>query len=177
MVFKKLSGTDKIYIGAGDSSLSFYPDILVIGDEVQVRSLNEDMILAVYGNVCVIDTSDEIALRLHNYTDEVTTVAMDFSLNHGSAPYDDEPIAKIQAETVDVGSNVYNYGLLNFFVDNGTSLVEKFSIDGQNSLFKFVLDTENLEITDAGSASATEQDWIEVEVGGNTGYIRVHASK
>lgn len=39
------------------------------------------------------------------------------------------------------------------------------------------LATEALEIVDAGSASATEQDWIEVEVGGVTGYIRVFATK
>ena len=37
--------------------------------------------------------------------------------------------------------------------------------------------TEDVRIVDAGSASATEQDWIEVKVGGNTGYIRVYASK
>ena len=39
------------------------------------------------------------------------------------------------------------------------------------------LSTEDLEIVDAGSASATEQDWIEVEVGGVQGYIRVYATK
>lgn len=39
------------------------------------------------------------------------------------------------------------------------------------------LATEDLEIVDAGSTGATEQDWIEVEVGGVTGYIRVYATK
>ena len=39
------------------------------------------------------------------------------------------------------------------------------------------LSTEDLEIIDAGSTDATEQDWIEVEVGGNVGYIRVFAAK
>ncbi|KKM03805.1 hypothetical protein LCGC14_1770760 [marine sediment metagenome] len=37
--------------------------------------------------------------------------------------------------------------------------------------------TEEITIVDAGSTSATEQDWIEVTVGGNTGYIRVFAAK
>ena len=37
--------------------------------------------------------------------------------------------------------------------------------------------TEDLIFTDAGSTSATEQDWIEVTVGGTTGYIRVYATK
>lgn len=37
--------------------------------------------------------------------------------------------------------------------------------------------TESVAISDAGSVSATEQDWIEVSVGGVTGYIRVFATK
>jgi hypothetical protein len=39
------------------------------------------------------------------------------------------------------------------------------------------LTTEDLEIVDAGSVGATQQDWIEVNVGGNQGYIHVHAAK
>lgn len=35
----------------------------------------------------------------------------------------------------------------------------------------------NTEYTDAGSAAATEQAWIEVEVDGAPGYIRVYAAK
>jgi len=46
-----------------------------------------------------------------------------------------------------------------------------------NSKVDIDLGTEDLEIVDAGSASASEQDWIEVEVGGNQGYIRVFAAK
>ena len=38
------------------------------------------------------------------------------------------------------------------------------------------LATEDLEVVDAGSAGATEQDWIQVEVGGNIGYIRVFST-
>jgi len=37
--------------------------------------------------------------------------------------------------------------------------------------------TEDLEFIDAGSTSASEQDWVQVEVGGNVGYLRVFASK
>lgn len=37
--------------------------------------------------------------------------------------------------------------------------------------------TENLQMLDAGSTNATEQDWVEVKVGGTFGYIRVHSSK
>jgi hypothetical protein len=39
------------------------------------------------------------------------------------------------------------------------------------------LATEDLDIVDAGSVDATEQDWIEVNVGGNQGYIRVFTTK
>ena len=39
------------------------------------------------------------------------------------------------------------------------------------------LATEDFEVVDAGSAAATEQDWIEVEIGGVQGYIRVYAAK
>ncbi|RLG37684.1 MAG: hypothetical protein DRN91_04740, partial [Candidatus Alkanophagales archaeon] len=46
-----------------------------------------------------------------------------------------------------------------------------------NGILCIGLPTENLEIIDAGSAGATEQDWIQIEIGGNTGYIRVHAAK
>lgn len=42
---------------------------------------------------------------------------------------------------------------------------------------QFDLSTEDVVFVDAGSAGATEQDWIEVTVGGVTGYIRVYATK
>lgn len=37
--------------------------------------------------------------------------------------------------------------------------------------------TETFKLVDAGSAGATEQDWVQVQVGGNTGYVRVYATK
>ena len=39
------------------------------------------------------------------------------------------------------------------------------------------LATEDLALIDAGSAAATEQDWIEVTVGGNIGYHHIFAAK
>ena len=41
---------------------------------------------------------------------------------------------------------------------------------------RFGTPTENFDIVDAGSAGATEQDWVEVRVGGVTGYLRVFAT-
>jgi hypothetical protein len=49
--------------------------------------------------------------------------------------------------------------------------------DSPSSLLELNFATENLELVNAGSKDATEQDWIEVEIGGNTGYIRVHTGK
>ncbi len=46
-----------------------------------------------------------------------------------------------------------------------------------NSKIDISLATEDLEIVDAGSVSATQQDWIEVEVNGVQGYIHVFAAK
>lgn len=46
-----------------------------------------------------------------------------------------------------------------------------------SSLLELGFATETLEFVDAGSSGATEQDWVEVEVNGVVGYIRVYASK
>lgn len=46
-----------------------------------------------------------------------------------------------------------------------------------NGILDIGLATEDAAIVDAGSTGATEQDWIEVTVGGVTGYIRVFATK
>lgn len=50
-----------------------------------------------------------------------------------------------------------------------------FNANGSVTMGEF--STEALVWADAGSVAATEQDWIEVTVGGNTGYVRVYASK
>lgn len=39
------------------------------------------------------------------------------------------------------------------------------------------LPTASLKVVDAGSAGATEQAWVEVEVDGVTGYLRVYAAQ
>lgn len=77
----------------------------------------------------------------------------------------------------------------------GTEAVKAMHIDGSNQNVRVLqklkigadadpanpldiaLATEDFDIVDAGSTAATEQDWIEVLVGGNTGYIRVYATK
>jgi len=44
------------------------------------------------------------------------------------------------------------------------------------SLTEWNMATENIEFVDVGSDGATQQDWIQVEIGGNTGYIHVYAA-
>jgi len=75
------------------------------------------------------------------------------------------------------------YGILN--IDGTTPSGIKLQTDGTNRLIIYNggniafpgFSTEELRLVDSGSAAATEQDWIEVTVGGNTGYIRVFAAK
>ena len=45
------------------------------------------------------------------------------------------------------------------------------------SLLHLGTPTEDFEVVDGGSAGATEQDWVQVEIGGVVGYIRVFATK
>lgn len=61
-------------------------------------------------------------------------------------------------------------------MDLGTGYVG-FGTVTPGSLTEWNFATEDLEFVDAGSAGATAQDWIEVQVGGNTGYIRVYNAK
>ena len=63
--------------------------------------------------------------------------------------------------------------LLMVFADSGKIGIGKMP----NSALDINLTTEDLEFVNAGSAGATELDWIQVEVGGATGYIRVYAAK
>jgi hypothetical protein len=74
-----------------------------------------------------------------------------------------------------------NAQMVRWVMDNASSSQPVLRIDNDGTGASIVLTggawTEKLEIFDAGSTSATEQDWIEVEVEGVTGYIRVYASK
>jgi len=60
-------------------------------------------------------------------------------------------------------------------------MMDKDGLVGLNKAPSYKLDidlaTEDFAIEDAGSAAATEQDWLQVRVGGNVGYIRVFAAK
>jgi hypothetical protein len=60
------------------------------------------------------------------------------------------------------------------FAASGQVGIGKTPIDG---VLDINLTTEDFAVVDAGSTGATAQDWIEVKIGGNTGYIRVYATK
>jgi len=51
------------------------------------------------------------------------------------------------------------------------------TLEAHERLLIWLLATEDVELIDAGSAGASNQDWVEIEVGGNTGYIRIFSSK
>jgi hypothetical protein len=51
------------------------------------------------------------------------------------------------------------------------------TLEARERLLTWGLATEDFGLVDAGSAGATQQDWVECTVGGNTGYIRIYASE
>jgi hypothetical protein len=72
--------------------------------------------------------------------------------------------------------------------DSGTGLANILTMDmgtgavgikkvAANGVLDINLATEDFSIGDAGSTGATEQDWVEVTVGGITGYIHIFAAK
>jgi len=99
---------------------------------------------------------------------------------------------RIYPGTVGTGSITTLYGLYIDNVNAGTTNYAVYSAGGQsyhagnigigmlptaNGVLCLGLPTENLEFIDAGSAGATQQDWVEVEVGGVQGYLHVYAAK
>tara|TARA_R110002020_G_scaffold186169_1_gene384133 strand:- start:2890 stop:4425 length:1536 start_codon:yes stop_codon:yes gene_type:complete len=71
--------------------------------------------------------------------------------------------------------NIFRVDAANDRIGIGTALPsEKLHVAGKQ---QWDLSTENIRIDDAGSTAATEQDWVEVSVGGVTGYIRIYATK
>lgn len=95
-----------------------------------------------------------------------------------------KPKGGIWLRETSIGSYMY-FGTSNAYVtgitNNGLVMDPSGNIGiGTNvpgSLMEWNFATEDLEFVDAGSTSATEQDWIEVQVAGNTGYVRVYATK
>lgn len=95
----------------------------------------------------------------------------------------------VTPDTSDTGSGIYNFDSAKKSGTSSTSLssnenilslrnsgVTKVTFKENGAMYN-ALTTESFKLVDAGSTGATEQDWIEVEVGGNTGYIRVFATK
>ena len=70
-----------------------------------------------------------------------------------------------------------NYGDHVWVTRNSSNYAERMRLTEEGYLQFTGFATERLDLIDAGSAGATEQDWIQVKVGGNTGYIRVYAAK
>jgi hypothetical protein len=108
-----------------------------------------------------INTAPVEFLTLSGYEGSVGEGLIEF--NHGVVAYDIDFIVRTQGS---------DYSLM---IEGDTGNVGIGKQPGD--VLDINLSTEDLAISDAGSAAATEQDWIEVTVGGNTGYIRVFAAK
>ena len=90
--------------------------------------------------------------------------------------WDGNEIGFIEFETGDDTTNK-DEGDITFTTFAGGALTEHLRIHQEGDIDFPGFATEALVLKDAGSAAATEQDWIEVVVGATTGYIRVFAAK
>jgi len=82
--------------------------------------------------------------------------------------------SEVVAGIIDASDGTEDSSLL-LRLRRGGSLISKMSLGPSYVVFNH--GTEDLAIIDSGSVDATEQDWVQVMVGGNTGYLRVFASK
>lgn len=85
-----------------------------------------------------------------------------------------DTFASLEAQIDDATSTSEDGSLLIKTMVAGT-LTTKMDISDTEILIN--LTTEDMAVKDAGSTSATQQDWVEVTVGGVTGYLHVFAAK
>jgi hypothetical protein len=108
-------------------------------------------------------------------TEGATNIGLDLQRT-GSAGAGGKQLLYIYSDAAETGAQ-----LVRWVMNNASSSQPMFRMDNAGSGATIKLTggawTEALEFFDAGRASATEQDWITVKVGGETGYIRVYASK
>lgn len=84
---------------------------------------------------------------------------------------------RLHDRAVDADSvEIYSPTAGDFFIYNYDKSATMLEMD-TNGQTLIKLATENLKVVDAGSVGATQQDWVQVEVGGVTGYIHIYAAK
>lgn len=66
---------------------------------------------------------------------------------------------------------------LKFFTAPSSGLRESLRIMPNGHLYFPAMDTEELEIMDSGTEGATVAGWIEIEIGGDTQYVRTYRNK
>lgn len=66
-------------------------------------------------------------------------------------------------------------GTTELYIEDGGSI--GVSTAAPSSAMEFNLSTANLEIVDSGTAGATEDGWVQIEIGGATHYLRSFTSK
>lgn len=115
----------------------------------------------------------EWALAADGFTLQKKVIQIDNSGNAWTTTNTaDNPVIALSTRNASIDA-----GITNALVAGGVGInanKDDYLFSGKHEL---QLATEDFSFEDAGSTSATEQDWIEVSVGGVTGYIRVFATK
>ena len=200
-VFLGLDTSYKFYVGDGSNDYVKYDGTNVVisldktgaaltlkaGADMVLTADDSDPSLIVFDagmNQCIGCRSTGYALNIWPATPGSGAFQVGIDSAGNSSPYDIIDIrgdnsVKIQCY---VSSSVYAHYLANAgycqMRGKTASYDLQFNVFGNSGYFEFAgVATEDLRIVDAGSTAATEQDWIEVQVGGNTGYIRVFAAK
>ncbi len=155
------------FIGYDSSDLTYFMAITNAGN-VGIGTASPGHLLEVRGNADALSIGDDTNTAVYaRFANSRTMIGY-------SGAYTLIQSGASKALRLQVSNDTFGSGTLGIGIDTlGNVGIGK----TPSSRLDIKLSTEDLEIVDAGSTSATEQDWIEVEVGGNQGYIRVYATK
>lgn len=173
-------GSNYFYIaadGGSSSNLSIYPDTAGGVNFLIGHNVEGDLLLFNKMSVAVISSIAMLACEGPSAGNKYASLSLgnsfgSFFMCRLTSKLDSNNWAEIEAYSSAANNFCYLYA------EHNNSYM-KLQVDATNNsiLITSSSGTEDLEIIDAGSAGATQQDWIEVEVGGNVGYIRVYSSK
>ena len=140
----------KLHVKTGDTSLA-EGAINSAGDDIIVESNADAGITIIGGNTssCSIFFADDDNAQVGRIHYDHGTNALQFTASNTNS-------FRADSNGIMIGSSVRT----------SSELQIRFTTGGKD-----------LEFTEAGRTGATEQDWIEVEVDGNVGYIRVFSAK
>lgn len=152
------------WIQVGGTNTTFAGAVRLDDGELRFNAASADNMIKVPGNV-----ADALHIRSDGEdTDYISIVTSDGA----------REVVINQDMHADIDFRVEGTGATHaFFVKGSDGFIGINMSPTANGIVCVGLGTENLELIDAGSIAATEQDWIEVEVGGVRGFIHVFAGK